>query len=139
MAGTADTAGQERIGYVNSAAVARLPSFSHAVVAGGFAFCSGVLGTRDDTFELVPGGVGSQTVQALRNLEAILAECGATLADLVKVVVYLTDMTAFLDMDAAYRSVLTTFPARAAVEVRRLALDAAVELDATAVVAKEAT
>ena len=61
----------------------KLPAFCHAVVAGDFIFVSGTLGTRPSSFELVDGGTGPETRQTLRNIETILADCGASLADLV--------------------------------------------------------
>ena len=58
--------------------LARLPAFCHAVLAGDLIFVSGTLGTRDDSaMELVEGGTGPETAQALRNIETILKACGA--------------------------------------------------------------
>lgn len=65
--------------------LARLPAFCHAVVAGDFIYVSGTLGPLLGTMDLVPGGTGPETAQALRHVERILDACGATLADLVKV------------------------------------------------------
>ncbi len=113
--------------------VARLPAFCHAVVAGGFVFVSGTLGTQPGSLALVEGGVGPETEQALRNVQAILAGCGATLADVVKVQVYLADMDAFAEMNRAYLSVMGDDPpARITVGRAALALGAAVELDCVA-------
>ena len=49
--------------------LARVPSFSHAVIAGDFVHVAGSLGTVGDTTELVEGGVGPQTTQTIRNIE----------------------------------------------------------------------
>ena len=68
---------------VNVPGLGRLETFCHAVVAGDFIHVSGTLGTRGDELALVEGGVGPQTVQALKNIERILRECGAGLPDLV--------------------------------------------------------
>ena len=84
----------------------------------------------------VPGGTGPQTAQALRNIEQILRACGATLADLVKVNVYLADMDTYAEMNAAYLAVIGDDPpARITVGRAALALGAAVEIDAVAYVA----
>lgn len=113
--------------------LARLPAFCHAVVAGDFIFVSGTLGTRPGTMALVSGGTGPQTIQALRHIETILHACGATLADIVKVNVFLADITTFPDMNAAYLTVMGTDPpARITVGRGAFALDAAVEIDCIA-------
>jgi enamine deaminase RidA (YjgF/YER057c/UK114 family) len=62
----------------------RLPTFSHAAIAGDLVFVSGTLGTGGAGVEVVPGGVAAETKQAIRNVETILAASGATLADVAK-------------------------------------------------------
>lgn len=113
--------------------LARLPAFCHAVVAGDFVYVSGTLGTQPDSMDLVAGGAGPQTAQTLRNIEIILAACGAGLADLVKVNVFLADMADYAAMNAAYLEVIGADPpARITVGRADLALGAAVEIDAVA-------
>lgn len=118
---------------VNVEGVGRLPAFSHATVVGDLVFVSGTLGTKAGGFELAEGGTGRQTAQTLENIAAILAGCGASLADVVKVNVYLTDMSTFREMNEAY---LAAFPgdppARITVGCSGLALGAAVEIDCIA-------
>lgn len=111
----------------------RLPAFCHAVIAGDFIYVSGTLGTRPGGLDLVEGGTREQTTQTLRNIETILRECGASLADLVKVNVFLADMKTFPEMNAAYLEVIGSDPpARITVGRADLALGAAVEIDAVA-------
>ena len=63
-----------------------------AVVAGNMVFLRGQVGQNLDTAESVGAGeVEIQTEQAMRNIATLLLEAGATLGDIVKVVVYLTD------------------------------------------------
>ena len=113
--------------------LARLPAFCHAVIAGDFIFVSGTLGTKPDSRELVAGGTGPQTAQTLRHIEAILAACNASLADVVKMNVYLADMGTFAEMNEAYIAVMGSDPpARITVGRAELALGAAVEIDAVA-------
>ncbi len=90
--------------------LARLPAFSHAVVAGDFIFVSGTLGTKPNSMELVDGGTGAQTAQALQNIEAILTACGASLSDVVKVNVFLTEIGDFAEMNAAYIAIMGEDP-----------------------------
>ncbi|HEY1914324.1 MAG TPA: RidA family protein [Streptosporangiaceae bacterium] len=118
---------------INVTEVARLSAFSSATVAGQQVFVSGTLGTQPGRLELVEGGIGAQTVQALRNMELILRACGCELADVAKVNVYLTDMSTFGAMNEAYMSVFGAEPpARITVGCNGLALGAAVELDCIA-------
>lgn len=113
--------------------VGRLPAFSHAVVAGDLIFVSGMLGTRPGSTELVPGGVGPQTAQALRNVETVLAAEGATLRDVAKCTVYLSDMDDYAAMNEAYVPFFEgSPPARATVAAGGLALGAALEIDCIA-------
>jgi len=118
---------------INVDGLGRLESFCHAVRAGDFLFVSGTLGTRGATLGLVEGGTAAQTTQALRNIERILAACGAGLDDLVKVNVFLADMQSFPEMNRAYLEAIgKQVPARITVGRAELALGAAVEIDAVA-------
>ena len=118
---------------INSKRLARLPAFCHAVSAGDFIFVSGTIGTKPDSMDLVEGGIKPETKQALRNIEIILSECGASFNKLVKVNVFLSDMKNFQAMNEAYLEVLgPDVPARITVGRAQLALDAAVKIDAIA-------
>lgn len=118
---------------VNATGLARLPAFCHAVVAGDFIYVSGTLGTKPNLMELAQGGTGPETTQALQNISLILKDCGASLADLVKVDVFLADMQTFSEMNQAYLAVIGSDPpARITVGRAELALGAAVEIDAVA-------
>lgn len=114
--------------------IARLPGWVHAVIAGDLVFVAGTLGTAGGDFStVVPGGVGPETVQALRNIERVLEACDSSLADLVQVTVYLTDMSAFAVMEAAYREVVgDDGPPRTTVEISRLGVSAAIEIQCIA-------
>ena len=118
---------------INAEGLARLPAFCHATIAGDFIYVSGTLGTRPNELKLVEGGTGPETTQAMRNIETILKACGAALADLVKVNVFLADMSQFSTMNEAYLGVIgKDVPARITVGRAELALRAAVEIDAIA-------
>ena len=113
--------------------LARLPSFSHAVVTGSTIYVSGTLGTLPDSMELAPGGVGQQTTQTIKNIEQILQARGASLADVVKVNVYVSDIATFNEMNEAYLEAFSNSPpARITVGGVDLALGAAVEIDCIA-------
>ena len=110
--------------------LARVPSFSHAVIAGDFVHVAGSLGTLGHTTELVEGGVGPETTQTIRNIERILEATGLGLGDVVKMNVYLSDMADFQVMNDAYMEAIgDSPPARITVGGVDLALGGAVEID----------
>ena len=118
---------------INVDGLAKLPTFCHAVVAGDFIYVAGTLGALPGTMDLIKGGTGPETTQTLRNIETILKACGASLADVVKVNVFLADINTFQAMNEAYQQVMGTDPpARITVGGAALALGAAVEIDCVA-------
>jgi len=68
-------------------APASLGPYSQAIIANGFVFCSGTAGI-DPAIGAVAEGIEAQAEQALRNLDAILAAAGASLATLVKTTIF---------------------------------------------------
>jgi len=87
---------------------------------------------------VVDGGVAVETTVALQHVERILAACDASLADIVKVTVYLTDMADWDEMNRAYVAVFgASTPARIAVGCAELIFGASVEFDCVAWVDKE--
>ena len=106
--------------------------YSQAVGAGDTLYVSGY-GPVDSTGEEATGAVGTQTEQALENVEHTVEAAGGSLTDLVKVTVYLTDLDDYDAMNDAYGARFgATPPARVCVEVSRLPDDVAVEMDAIA-------
>ena len=92
-----------RTAISSDAAPPALGPYSQAIVANGFVFCSGTAGIDPVTGE-VPEGIEAQTEQALRNLAAVLAEAGLTLADVVKSTVHLQHVQRdFAAYDQVYR------------------------------------
>ncbi len=77
-------------------------SYSQGIAAGGFLFLSGQ-GPFDAAGNLVDDSFEAQVRQVLANLAAVADEAGRTLADAVRVGVYLHDMGDFDEMDAIYR------------------------------------
>jgi 2-iminobutanoate/2-iminopropanoate deaminase len=106
--------------------------YSQAVKAGDFLFISGQLPVDPATGGF-DGDIRTQTRQSLNNIRAILTAGGMNLADVIKVNVFLADMNDFKAMNEVYATFFDApFPARAAVEVRRLLKDALVEIEAVA-------
>jgi 2-iminobutanoate/2-iminopropanoate deaminase len=107
--------------------------FSPAIRVGDFVFVSGQVGQDGATRQVVAGGASEQTEQIFRNLAAVLRAAGKTLADVVRVGVYLTDMADFPAMNAVYaRHFDAPFPARTTIAVAALPLGASVEIDLVA-------
>jgi 2-iminobutanoate/2-iminopropanoate deaminase len=105
--------------------------YSHAVRSGGLLFCSGQTPLDPATGELVKGLVGDRTRQCLENLAAVCEAAGASLADAVRLTVYVTDMSSFAQVNEAYAAFFAADPpARATVGVASLPLGADVEIDA---------
>lgn len=105
--------------------------YSPVVRAGGWLVCSGQIGLRNGA--IVEGGVRAQTIQAMANLRALLEDEGASLADVVKTTVFLTDMGDFAAMNEEYAAALAGHrPARSTIGVAALPLGAVVEVEAWA-------
>jgi len=112
----------------NGATVPLVP----ATRVGDLIFCSSALGVDAD-FKLVEGGIAAQTRQAIANLEAVLAQAGATLADVAKTTVWLTDLVDFAAFNAAYAEAFGDhFPARSTVTSALAIPGALVEIEAIA-------
>ncbi len=107
--------------------------YSQAIVANGFAFCSGQIPLDPASGNVVEGGVEAQTHQVLRNLSAVLQAAGTDLAHVVKTTVFLQSMGDFAAMNAVYGTYFTQNPpGRSTVEVARLPRNALVEIEAIA-------
>lgn len=105
--------------------------YSPIVRSGGWLVCSGQVGLRDGA--MVDGGVVAQTTQAIANLRTLLEGEGASLANVVKTMVFLVDMDDFAVMNEAYVEAFGDHrPARSTIGVAALPLGALVEVEAWA-------
>jgi 2-iminobutanoate/2-iminopropanoate deaminase len=112
------------------------PYSAGVLVGNHLLFTAGQLGFNPATMELVSGGVEAETRQSLLNIRAILAAGGASMTQIVKTTVFLRDLNDFATMNAVYAEFFTENPpARSTVQVARLPRDAAVEIEAIAVLA----
>ncbi len=115
-------------------APAAIGPYSQGVLAGDTVYVSGQLPIIPATGELHTGTVAEQTRQALRNIGALLAEAGCTMADVVKTTVLLRDINDFAEMNAAYAEFFPAdAPARACFQVACLPKNAALEIECVAV------
>ncbi len=115
-------------------APAAIGPYSQAVRAGNMIFTSGQI-PLDANGQLVEGGIEEQTHQVFQNLQAVLAEAGASLANVVKATVFLSDLSQFSTVNGIYASYFGDHkPARSTVQVSRLPRDVQVEIDLIAVI-----
>ena len=116
-------------------APAAIGPYSQAVDAKTLVFVSGQLGLDPAKGDFAGATVEEQAEQALKNLEAILAEAGLGLDGVVKTTVFLTDMADFAIVNQVYAAHFTgpILPARSAVQVSALPKGGLVEIEAIAV------
>ncbi len=109
--------------------------YSPGTKAGGLVFVSGQLAIDPQTKKIVAGEFEDRVRQCLANVEAVLKAAGATLDDVTKATVFLTDLSNFPRLNAVYGAVWGDVkPARSCIEVSRLPMDADVEIEAIAYV-----
>lgn len=118
---------------INAPGVTIWPNASSAGRAGGLLFLSGVIGVKPGTRDLVAGGIGPETRQALESIRAVLRSANATLDDVVKCTVFLADFSEAPAMNEVYREFFPSDrPARTTVQVAGLARGARIEIDCVA-------
>ncbi|HEV7937530.1 MAG TPA: Rid family detoxifying hydrolase [Solirubrobacteraceae bacterium] len=114
-----------------SGAPASIGPYSHAVRAGSLLFCSGQIPLDPSSGELIGETAGEQARRCLENLTAVCEAAGASLANAVRLTVYMTDLSAFADVGEVYATFFPDAPpARVAVGVASLPRGAQVEIDA---------
>ncbi|MCL2699596.1 MAG: RidA family protein [Defluviitaleaceae bacterium] len=102
---------------------------------GSMIFVSGQLPTPPEKMELVHDDIEKATAHCLDNIKGILEAGGATMENIVKCVVFLTDMNDFAAVNGVYASYFTeTPPARSCIAVTGLPKGARIEIEAIAVV-----
>ena len=106
--------------------------YSQAMMVDGWIYTSGQL-PMTAAGDMVEGDIEAQTEQVFRNLQAVLAAAGASLAQVVKATVFVKDLNDFARLNAVYdRTFGGHKPARSTVEVARLPRDARVEIEVVA-------
>lgn len=107
--------------------------YSQGIIANGLVFTAGQVPLIPGQKKLVDGGIKEQTRQSLQNVQAVLQAAGTSLNNAVKLTVFLQNMDDFAAMNEVYATFFNENPpARSAVQVARLPLDALVEIEAIA-------
>jgi reactive intermediate/imine deaminase len=105
-------------------------TYSQAVRAGDTVFVSGQIPFNPQTMELVTGDIEAEIRQVFENLKAIAEQAGASLANAVKVNVFLTDLAHFAKVNEIMALYCPKpYPARAAIGVAALPRGARVEIE----------
>ncbi|EJC65710.1 Rid family detoxifying hydrolase [Alcaligenes ammonioxydans] len=115
------------------AAPAAVGPYSQAIIASGgkTVFLSGQIGLEPATGELVSENFEGQVRQAFANLEAVVKEAGASLTDIVKLTLFLTDLSRFASANAIMAELIPQpFPARSTIGVASLPKGAQFEVEA---------
>ena len=116
-------------------APAAIGTYSQAIATGGLVFLSGQIPLDPESMTLVSDDVGEQTEQVFKNLAAVAAAAGGSLADAVKLTVYLTDLGHFVTVNEIMAQYFQQpYPARAAIGVAALPKGVGVEMDAVMVI-----
>ena len=110
-------------------------TYSQAVSAGGFLYTSGQVGINPLTGKIESNDAKSQSLQALKNILAILEARNLSLVNIVKLNVFLKDLNDFGDLNDTFKEFFgdTNYPARSTIEVAGLPLGARVEIDCIAI------
>lgn len=109
--------------------------YSQGIKDGETVYVSGQGPIDPATGEIVQGDIGTQTEQTLENVAAILDAAGTALDNVVKVTVYLGDISDYDAVNDVYGEYMSApFPARSAVEVAEFPIDVGVEIEAIATV-----
>jgi 2-iminobutanoate/2-iminopropanoate deaminase len=113
-----------------------LSVYSQAIQSGSLLFLAGQIPLDPISGQLVSGSIADETECIMRNMSAVLSAAGASLENIVKTTVYLTNMADFAEFNAAYgRHFPSAPPARTTVAVAALPRGVRIEIDAIAAVA----
>lgn len=105
--------------------------YSQSVHHHHFVFTSGQIPLNPETGALVVGDFKAEVLQVLNNLDAVLAESGSSLMKAAKLTVFLTDLSKFPELNEVFNSYFDEhLPARSAIQVSALPMNARVEIEA---------
>ena len=111
-------------------APAAVGPYSQAIDCGDLVFLSGQIPLVPETGLVAKGGLGAQAHQMFANIQAVLAEAGMSLSNVVKTTVFMTDLSQFAAFNAIYAEYFKApYPARSCVEVSALPKGVLVECE----------
>ena len=105
--------------------------YSQAIKSGSFVFLSGQIPLGPATMEIVEGDIVAQTHQVFKNLEALAKASGGTLNDIIKLTIFLTNLSDFTVINEIMAKYFQEpYPARATIEVTALPKAVSIEIEA---------
>ncbi|KAL1501718.1 hypothetical protein ABEB36_006998 [Hypothenemus hampei] len=121
---------------INTANAPRpIAPYNQGVILDSILYVSGCLGLDKDTMKLVEGDVATETRQALRNLGYILTAADSSFDKVIKTTIFMSDMNDFGEINEVYKEFFVKdYPARSAVQVAKLPLNARIEIEVVAAV-----
>ena len=122
--------GKEMITVNTKKAPQAIGPYSQAKIIGSFIFTSGQIPLRIDG-SMIVNDFKKECIQVLDNLKAILESSGSGMFNIVKLTVYLTDLSNFNILNEVFEEYFDkSLPARSTVEVSALPKDSRVEIEA---------
>jgi len=116
-------------------APAAIGTYSQAIKVNNTVYLSGQIPLDPETMTVVEGGIEAEIEQVFKNLTAVCEEAGGTLKDLVKLNIFLTDLSHFATVNEIMaRYFAEPYPARAAIGVKELPKGVGVEMDGIMVI-----
>ncbi len=113
-------------------APAAVGPYSQAMKTGNLLYISGQGGIDPATGKVVEGGIEAETLQAIKNIAAILEEAETDFSKVVKTTCFLANISDFAAFNAIYAEYFTSKPARSTVAVKELPLNFQVEIEVIA-------
>ncbi|NQY64320.1 MAG: RidA family protein [Alteromonadaceae bacterium] len=105
-------------------------TYSQAVKIKNTVYLSGQIPLIPDTMEVIEGGFAEQAEQVFQNLVAVCEAAGGGINDMVKVNIFMTDLSNFAIVNEVMNKYFQEpYPARAAIQVSRLPKDVEIEID----------
>ena len=106
-------------------------TYSQGIKSGNLVFTSGQIPLNPKTGELINGDFKSEISQVLTNLNGVLKSGGSSLKKAIKLTVFLTDLSYFPQVNEVFKEFFPENPpARSAVQVSALPMDAKIEIEA---------
>jgi 2-iminobutanoate/2-iminopropanoate deaminase len=116
-----------------SAAPAAIGPYSQGKVVGNLLYTAGQIPLDPSTMEIVGGGIEGQTLQVLKNLDAVLLEAGTSWDKVAKATVFMTNLGDFAAFNAVYEQHINgATPARSTVQVAALPRGSMIEIEVIA-------
>ncbi|MCL1047430.1 RidA family protein [Shewanella sp. 1_MG-2023] len=120
----------EKIIIATDKAPQAIGTYSQAVKVGSTVYLSGQIPLVPSTMQMVSDDFSEQVVQVFENLTAVTEAAGGSMADIVKLNIFLTDLSHFATVNEIMARYFTQpYPARAAIGVKQLPKDSLVEMD----------